>query len=368
MGMRVGKLRQTAVLFAISAVSVVTIGGAEVRALPDGAARLEAPSLFAVGAPDRAPETGRLAASRLRAFEDELWWGGAYTTSTGERVTVFFWIEYPVDHAAASRWAEFFAGLVHGKELGSLRAYVAPQVEVAAICGSPSALGCYGESKLFTIGETAYGFAPSTIAAHEYGHHVAANRVNAPWLALDWGTKRWASGEGICTRAAAGTVFPGNESFLYRLNPGEGFAEAYRVLNEKRAGAVGFDWPLVDSRFIPDDAALQRIEQDVLQPWSAPTSRTFPAHFSVRQGRTRTWSLPVATPLDGDLTVKLQVPARGYRLTLLSSDRGSVLASGRSAGRGTKTLRYRVCGRRSVVVRVSGAGAPRAFSVQVSVP
>jgi hypothetical protein len=88
----------------------------------------------------------------------------------------------------------------------------------------------------------------------------------------------------------------------------------------------------------------------------------------VRQGRTRTWSLPVATPLDGDLTVKLQVPARGYRLTLLSSDRGAVLASGRSAGRGTKTLRYRVCGRRSVVVRVSGTGAPRAFSVQVSVP
>jgi hypothetical protein len=359
--MRVRKLRQTAVLFAVAAVFVATIGGGGVGALPDGAARLEAPSLFAIGAPARAPETGRLPARRQRAFEDDLWWGGAYTTSTGERVTVFFWIEYPVDHAVASRWAEFFAGLVHGKELGSLRAYVAPQTEVAAICGSPSALGCYGESKLFTIGATTDGYAPSTIAAHEYGHHVAANRVNAPWLALDWGTKRWASGESICTRAAAGTVFPGNESFLYRLNPGEGFAEAYRVLNEKRAGAV-------DSRFIPDDAALQRIEQDVLQPWSAPTLRTFPAHFSARQGRTRTWSLPVATPLDGDLTVKLRVPGPGYRLTLLSPDRGAVLARGRSAGRGTKTLRYRVCGTRSVVVRVSGTGTALPFSLQVSVP
>ena len=366
--MRVRELRETAVLFAISAVFVALIAGAEVRALPDGAARLEAPSLFAIGAPARAPETGRLPARRLRAFEDDLWWGGAYATSTGERVTVFFWIEYPVDHSAAARWAEFFAGLVHGRELGSLRAYVAPPLEVAAICGSPSALGCYGESKLITIGETADGFAPATIAAHEYGHHVAANRVNAPWLALDWGTKRWASGANICTRAAAGTVFPGNESFLYRLNPGEGFAEAYRVLNEKRAGSVSFEWPLVDSRFIPDDAALQRIEQDVLQPWSAPTTRTFPARFSVRQARTRPWSLQVATPLDGDLRVTLRARSPGYRLTLLSSDRSAVLARGRSAGGGTRTLRYRVCGTRSVVVRVSGSSAARPSSVQISVP
>jgi hypothetical protein len=366
--MRARQLRQVAALFAVAALFVVPNGGAGSRPSQLETPRLEVPSLFSIDAPDGVPATGRLPARRLRASEDDLWWGGAYTTSTGERVTVFFWIDYPVDQAVASRWAEFFAGLVHGKELGSLRAYVAPQVEVGAICGSPSALGCYGESKLFTIGETAHGFVPSTIAAHEYGHHVAANRLNPPWLALDWGTKRWASGANICSRAAAGTAFPGNESFLYRLNPGEGFAEAYRVLNEKRAGAVSFDWSLVDPRFMPDDAALQRIEQDVLRPWSAPTSRTFPAHFSARQGRTRVWSLPAATPLDGDLAVQLRVPGPGYQLTLLSSDRGAVLARGRSAGPRTKTLRYRVCGTRSVVVRVSGTGTARPFSVQVSVP
>jgi hypothetical protein len=365
--MRARQIRQVAAFFAVAALFVVLNGGAGARPSQVEAPRLEAPSLFSIGAPAGVPETGRLRASGLRAFEDNLW-GGAYTTSTGERVTVFFWPTYPVDHALASRWAEFFAGLVHGKELSSLRAYVAPQMELAAICGSPSALGCYGESKLLIIGETTDGFAPSAIAAHEYGHHVAANRLNAPWLALDWGTKRWASGANICARAAAGTAFPGNESVFYRLNPGEGFAESYRVLNEKRAGAVSFDWPIVDSRFIPDDAALKRIEQDVLQPWSAPTSRTFPAHFSARQGRTRAWSLPVTTPLDGDLTVKLRVPGPGYELSLLSSGHHHVLARGRSAGRGTKILRYRVCGTRSVVVRVSGTGTAQPLSVQVSVP
>jgi hypothetical protein len=61
------------------------------------------------------------------------------------------------------------------------------------MCFTTEALGCYGGQTLVVVGESMDGIAPSSIATHEYGHHVAANRSNAPWPAIDWGTKRWAS-------------------------------------------------------------------------------------------------------------------------------------------------------------------------------
>jgi hypothetical protein len=205
------------------------------------------------------------------------------------------------------------------------------------------------------------------VANHEYGHHVAANRSNAPWSGLHWGTKRWASGANVCARTAAGYLFPGNEDGNYRLNPGEAFAEAYRVLNEKRTGAASFDWSLVDPSFLPDPAALKRVEEDVLRPWTTPATRTFSARFSPRTPRT--WSVRLTTPLDGDLRVTLRLPAgAGHSLTLLSADGGKLLARGLWAGVGTRTLGYRVCGNRSLVVRVTRNGRPSLFSVQVSRP
>ena len=50
------------------------------------------------------------------------------------------------------------------------------------------------------------------IIAHEYGHHVAANRSNAPWAALDWGTKRWATYIQVCGRARDGRALPGRRA------------------------------------------------------------------------------------------------------------------------------------------------------------
>ena len=37
-------------------------------------------------------------------------------------------------------------------------------------------------------------------------------------------------------------AFPGNEGANYSLNPGEAFAESYRVLVETNGTAVGYDW------------------------------------------------------------------------------------------------------------------------------
>jgi hypothetical protein len=143
---------------------------------------------------------------------------------------------YASDSGVAQRWADFFATLLHGPELGLLTAYLAPLDEVHGICGQ-GALGCYSSNRLVTVGDSSGGIPPASVAAHEYGHHVAYNRVNPPWIAVAWGTKRWASHMNVCSRAAAGTAMPGDEGVDYVLNPGEAFAETFRVLNETLAGA-----------------------------------------------------------------------------------------------------------------------------------
>ena len=156
----------------------------------------------------------------------------------------------------------------------------------------------YGDNRIVMIGDSSAGVSAQAVASHEYGHHVALNRVNAPWPAEDWGTKRWASAVNVCSRVAAGTAFPGDESDHYTLNPGEAFAETYRALNESKAGATSFQWLVVDASFFPDPSALQAVEQDVVQPWVAPTTQILAGRF-VPRGRS-VWTLPLATPLDGN--------------------------------------------------------------------
>jgi hypothetical protein len=205
------------------------------------------------------------------------------------------------------------------------------------------------------------------VAAHEYGHHIAANRVNPPWLALDWGTKRWASLAGICARTAAGTAFPGEEGTNYSFNPGEAFAESYRVLVETAGSAVGFAWPIVDPSFRPDEAALAAVREDVLHPWAAPTTTTVRARFA---GRAHVWSRTIATPLDGDLRIRISVPGGGGTddLTLRTSDGRTLLAKSTWDNSGGKAVAYRICGTRSLKVRVTRVGAATRFTLHITSP
>ncbi len=98
---------------------------------------------------------------------------------------------------------------------------------------------------------------------HEYGHHIAASRDNDPWPAVEWGTKRWASYLNVCRRSQAGQLFPGDEGDRYALNPGEAYAEDYRVLNERREGLPESAWTIVDQSLYPDQTALDLLAQDV---------------------------------------------------------------------------------------------------------
>jgi hypothetical protein len=292
------------------------------------------------------------------------WWGRGYTTSTGETVTVSVSDSYPADDAVGQAWADWFAGLVHGSELQLLHVYVATPQEVQSECGNADALGCYGSNQLIIPGEPMDGVDPKMIATHEYGHHVAFNRVNAPWNAVDWGTKRWASYANVCSRTAAGVAFPGDEDEHYRANPGEAFAEAYRLLNETKAGATAFTWPIVDWTFYPDAGALQAVEQDVVQPWTGTTSKSLRVRFA--KGR-KVWTLPLATPLDGLLDVKVTLPGGALDDVSVVAG-GHVLAAGLWSGLHEKTLAFQICGQRSLLLRVVRRGAPSSFAVRVTQP
>jgi hypothetical protein len=328
--------------------------------------RLEAPTLAALdfnGMGTLRTTTLDAAPRRLAAAS---WWGGTYTVAGGQRVTVYVSATYPEADGVGRQWAEYFAALVHGAELPMLKAYVAPLSEVEEMCGSEYALGCYGGQTLITIGDSSAGYVPASIAAHEYGHHIAANRSNAPWAAIDWGTKRWASYMNICSRAGAGMVFPGDEGMNYAFNPGEGFAESYRVLIETNGTGAGYGWPIVDPSFRPDVQALAAIRADVLDPWSEPRIRMIRGRFAAGS---RTWTTTVATPLDGDARVAVTVPGGGADgVTLLAADGRTVLGTGSWNSAGGKSLDYRICGARSLKVRVTRGAAAARFTLRVVVP
>lgn len=337
------------------------VAAASTSAAPGGSTRPLA--LTRAGPPG--VRTSTLSQAGLRRLERRRWLSGSYVTSTGESVKVSISPAYASDVQAGQRWAEFFASLLHDEELARLDAYIAPLEEVELICNG-EALGCYGGNHLVSMGETNFGVTPQAVATHEYGHHIAANRVSPPWPAIHWGTKRWASVVGVCARAAAGTAFPGAEDDNYSLNPGEAFAESYRVLIETKGTAVGYDWPIVDPSFNPTPASLAALREDVLHPWLLPTTKTIRGTFLRRR---RIWSTQVATPLDGDIRVRVTVPGGGADdVTLLTGDGRTELATGTWTSSGGRSAEYRVCGARSVRVRVTRRAAVARFTLQMQVP
>ena len=295
------------------------------------------------------------------------WHGGPVVASDGHTVTVLVSDAYGPDANPPEQWAETISRLVHGAEIASVVVHVMPLAELQGICGD-DALGCYGFGRMYVPGDVVDGLAPETIATHEYGHHVALNRLNPPWAAIDWGTKRWATYAEICPRERAGQVFPGDETSRDALNPGEGFGEAYRALNEVRQGAASFQWMLVDPLFFPDQEALSLVERDVLDPWVEPTQRTLRARF--REATGRAWWRVIDLPLDGTLEISASMPlASGYTVTLRTVDGSTVLHRTRwTSGAPSRTLSYVVCGMRAVRLQLWRTGGPGAVTMRLLVP
>jgi hypothetical protein len=283
-------------------------------------------------------------------------WGGLYTVKSGARVTIYSSRYYPVDPAVNQAAADFIDGLVHGTEINAVKVYFAPPAEVGILCYTQEADGCYfpQTSEIVTTGEDTEWSTVEEVLTHEYGHHVATNRLNDPWPAVAYGTKRWATYEGVCEKEAAGLAFPGDEGEHYFQNPGESFAESFLHLNEVKLGIPETPWGY-DPMFAPDAGALAAIEQDVLKPWKDNAMKRWSGRFT-RRGQQKTFTFK--TPLDGVFAAELRGP-RGSTLRLTGPAEVKRYSARLSAGL--------VCGQRTVTTRFT-AGAAGRFAAASAIP
>lgn len=292
--------------------------------------------------------------------------GGPITTASGEVVDVRVSDSLAPETSTPEGWAEFLANLTHGPEIARLTTFIVSFSEVQEICGS-RALGCYSGDRMVAPGELVADISPEEVVRHEYGHHIAYHRLNAPWTAIDWGPKRWASASNVCARASRREAYPGDQGSNYALNPGEAWAETYRLMDERAAGITTATWPIVSRSFFPNGAALDAAEQDVLQPWTV--QRTTVTTRVFRKKTAKVWWLRLSTPLDGELRVSATVPGGGtYDVALVGADRRSVIRRGQWVGQRVKRLESSICGQRSLFVRVTQAGALGRVRVSATTP
>jgi hypothetical protein len=351
------------VVLCAAAAAAVLAAAAVAQSAP--ARRLDTPRLSEIARASGPIPDSELSQQGISRLVPGAYWGGVYRAATGENVTIYASTAYPQDPALGQKWADFLSTLVHGSELSAVTVFLAPETQIGRVCGA-EALACYSgqDSVLVAPGEDpAADISAEAVITHEYGHHVAAHRSNAPWSALDYGTKRWASYINVCSRTRQGQLFPGAEEFpQYQLNPGEGFAESYRVLNERKAGLAETPWQVVSDSLYPDNTALSLLQLDVSTPWQGATTTARTASLT-RTTRARTFTVP--TQLDGTLKVSLR-PSAGTRLALDVYASSTRLAHAVGTGSFSRTLT--ICGQRSLRIRVSALRGNGSFRLTVAKP
>ena len=290
-------------------------------------------------------------------------WDGTYPTgdAAGTSVHIVVSDTYPVDPTLPQGWATYLGSIPHGPELARLTLNLMPLsvVQSSQYCGDGS-LACYDPATdtIYAAPEDQLDEPPAKeIVTHEYGHHIANSQSDAPWSAENFGTKRWSSYENICARTADGTAFPGDEGAAYNENPGEAFAESYRVLALTAIGVASSGWDIVSRSFYPDAGALQALQEDISTPWTGPTVRH--VHGSFGYGSTRT--IDVASTLDGTFVAQLHAPAKSkMRLELYAGQRLVAL--------GPSKVRFAICGQRSLTLKVQRVKGSGTFTVDISKP
>jgi len=351
----------------LCAAAAATALAAAVAAQASPTPRLKSPQFDEIARADQPIRDSLISQPTTRALAQAPngYWGGAYRVSTGESVTVYASNAYPMEPALGQRWADFLASLVHGSELTKVTVLLSTADQISRVCGQ-DALACYSDrgALLYAPGDDpSSSLSAEAVITHEYGHHVAANRSNAPWDALDWGPKRWASSMQVCAATKQGRLYPGAEDPVrYEENPGEAWAETYRVLNQRRLSLPESSWEIVAQSLYPTSAALTAAEQDVTTPWTTNATSTLNGVVT-RKSRTRTYT--VATPLDGTLKLTLRTSA-GLRVAFDVSSSSTRVAH--VTGAGTLTRSTTICGTRAFRVRVTELKGRGSFQLAVSKP
>jgi hypothetical protein len=286
-----------------------------------------------------------------------------YRTPGNEPIRVMLSRAFIPNRAAVQSFVNFLGSRLHGSELSRLTAYLAPISEVALRCGNPGALACYSPNTELMIvpGENSREgqFSKEFLVTHEYGHHIARNRNNSPWLALARGPKRWDTFHHVCQRIVAHELVPGGSGAQYTANPGEAWAESYAFYHYP----TGQPWQFTPL-LAPVPGTRPAIRGDVLSPWRGAKTVVKRGVFS-RTGApvaTRTF----ATPLDGRITFGLSGPT-GSNLDLEVVLGGRVVATSKRRG-SREFIAGDLCGVRRVAVRVRRIGGAGAFRLIARVP
>jgi hypothetical protein len=292
--------------------------------------------------------------------------GGNFTTPSGSVVRVLESPSYQPDPSVLQAWANFFASLPHGDELAQLTVYLAPYSEMATIC-APEADSCYAPdfNEIVLVGNSSPDGTPiEDIAAHEYGHHIANHRDNDPWQAIDWGPKYWATYENVCNLVGDHQAFPGGETDSlahYYANPGEDWAETYRMLAGSKSA-----WTF-SPLFTPSPGALAAARRDVLNPWTGDQYIIRRSRFA-RGSRSRWRDFTV--PVQNDGTISVTVWGRGSLdpdIYIYDPQANKKLDSSTHNG-GVESYSGSYCGYRRLDIAVYRYRGYGSFTARISLP
>ena len=242
---------------------------------------------------------------RLQAATRAGRWGGATTANDGETVDIFVSDTYPVDPTVTQSFADFVVQLYHGT---SCRRNLLHGSARGAAVRTPG-----GSRAVATTRSRRRSSFPARTCRTRTGRRrrrcwctstVTTSRETARTRRGPPRTGERSAGRprsGSARGSSAEARFRATRGSNYLLNPGEAWAETYRLLNFDKqtwpSWTVLAPWN-VDQSFYPDATALQAAEEDVLDPWTGPTVATWAGTGRDRQAKRAQGDRDAARRLD----------------------------------------------------------------------